>query len=343
MDLFELLLEAEQEDPPFIYESGATFRVVNDAILSMENDSRHHPRQYMDVHQLKAAAKLSAMVDIEIDSKEMDELVKLWTEGVDSFISDARFHGYDPYSGIEVTHVKTALEALVSEGNRIVLPKSIRFSRETYTKVKDLMKKAEGTYKRNGFDFAEDVDTEDVLQRLRKGEVINTKKELQQFYTPRDLALRVQDLAGDIYPGSLILEPSAGRGALLEGLDKDLIHCCELDERNRQYLTEQGYTLVGKDFMEFETDQLYDLILANPPFTKNQDIMHVRKMYELLADDGVLVSVMSIGWQQNSMKKQTTFREWISEIEADVIDIPAGMFKESGTTVSTCIVKIRKQ
>lgn len=343
MDLFSMLAETETCKPDYIYETGARYADVNNALICMENDARFHPYQYMEASELASAARKSGGIEIEIDSPEMEEFIELWTAHVDLFIKESRQHGFDPYAGIEVTHVKTALEALCSEGNRIVLPKTIRFNRETYTTVKDLMKKAEGKYRKNGFDFEDDVDTEDVLCRLRRGEVINTKKELQQFYTPRDLSERVQDIAGDIEPGSMILEPSAGRAALLEGLPKGNIHCCELDKRNRQYLTDQGYTLVGEDFMKYDTDQLYDVILANPPFTKNQDMMHVRKMYDLLADDGVLVSVMGTGWQRNSLKVHIAFREWISEIGAEVIDVPEGAFKESGTTVSTCIVKIRKQ
>lgn len=342
MDLFSIIAEDYGQVFEPVFETGASFADVNNALICMENDRRYHPYQYMEPSELAAAAEKAGGVQIEIDSEEMDELLGLWTDHVDQFVKEARQHNWDPYAGIEVTHVKTALEALRSEGSRIVLPKTIRFTKETYAKVKDLMKKAEGKYRKNGFDFADDVDTEDVLLRLRRGEVINIKKELQQFYTPRDLAMRVQNLVGDIEPGSMLLEPSAGRAALLEGLPKGtIIHCCELEEKNRQYLTDQGYTLVGDDFMKYATNQLYDVILANPPFTKNQDMMHVRKMYDLLADGGVLVSVMGTGWQRNSLKRHIAFREWILEIGAEVIDVPEGAFKESGTTVATCIVKIR--
>jgi len=73
-----------------------------------------------------------------------------------------------------------------------------------------------------------------------------------------------------------------------------------------------------------------------------QDIDHVRHMYDLLAEGGVLVSIMSPGWKCGNTRKRKEFREWRKEVDAEVFDVPAGAFKASGTNVSTCIVRIRK-
>nr|USU34620.1 hypothetical protein NG677_23640 [Methylobacterium sp.] len=76
------------------------------------------------------------------------------------------------------------------------------------------------------------------------------KQELQQFYTPHDLARWVIDEAY-IAPGMFVLEPSAGRGALaaptvLAGCE---VHCVEVDHRNFQKLCSTPYaSVVGDEF-----------------------------------------------------------------------------------------------
>jgi hypothetical protein len=83
--------------------------------------------------------------------------------------------------------------------------------------------------------------------------------------------------------------------------------------------------------------------VANPPFSKNQDIDHVMKMYDLLKKGGRLVSIMSSHWKTSKNKKETEFREFIKKTKATVKDVEAGAFKQSGTNVATVIVVIDKK
>ena len=96
------------------------------------------------------------------------------------------------------------------------------------------------------------------------------------------------------------------------------------------------------DFMKVVIPQRFDRIIANPPFSKNQDIDHVKKMYKLLRKGGRLVSVMSNHWNVSSNKKETEFKEWLDKVESEVYDIPSGTFKKSGTLVGGKIVVINK-
>lgn len=47
-------------------------------------------------------------------------------------------------------------------------------------------------------------------------------------------------------------------------------------------------------------------------------------------------------WKFASEKKCVDFREWLEEVHGEVFEIGAGEFKESGTTVSTMAVVIKK-
>ena len=98
------------------------------------------------------------------------------------------------------------------------------------------------------------------------------------------------DLA-EIQPYQSILEPSAGRGAIVKGIldryssDVD-IDMCELLDLNYNYLKdnfiEQNsntslHLLQEKDFLKLPIEKKYHRIIANPPFNKNQDIKHILK------------------------------------------------------------------
>jgi hypothetical protein len=66
------------------------------------------------------------------------------------------------------------------------------------------------------------------------------------------------------------------------------------------------------------------------------------KMYEKLEDGGTLVSIMSRHWINSSNKKETAFKEWLRGVGYQSLDVDAGEFKESGTSIATIIVIIIK-
>ena len=106
-------------------------------------------------------------------------------------------------------------------------------------------------------------------------------------------------------------------------------------------LAVEGVVYMGENFLE-ECDDKYNRIVANPPFTKNQDIDHVMKMYECLLPGGKLVSITSEHWELSQNKKETEFREWLSEVNAIIDTIDKGAFKTSGTMVGGKIIIINK-
>ena len=109
-----------------------------------------------------------------------------------------------------------------------------------------------------------------------------------------------------------------------------------------RYLDGKPYEVItGQDFLQYDGEQ-WDRIVMNPPFSRQQDIDHVMKAYELLAPDGILVSVMSVSFQFRTNRKSEEFRDFLDSVGASVYDLPEGAFKESGTMIRSCIVVIRK-
>jgi hypothetical protein len=229
------------------------------------------------------------------------------------------------------------------EENVVKLPQQ-QLERSLYLEVAKSLQLIGGKWKGGkvqGFVFQEDPT--ELLEQIANGDKRNLKKEFQFFGTPSNLADRLVELS-EIENDMSILEPSAGQGAIIKAINRKLpnkiVDCYELMDINRTFLSKiETSNLIGDDFL-IECDTKYDRIIANPPFSKNQDIEHIYKMYDCLNDSGIIVSVASKHWQFSSNKKESDFKNWLGSSE--IIDIEAGEFKESGTMISACIIKIRK-
>jgi hypothetical protein len=92
------------------------------------------------------------------------------------------------------------------------------------------------------------------------------------------------------------------------------------------------------DFLEVPNFVNIDKIIANPPFSKSQDVKHILKMYDCLDKWGRIVSIASTSIKTRSGKIYDDFRE----LRPDFIEIEDGAFKDSGTMVNSVIVIINK-
>ena len=230
------------------------------------------------------------------------------------------------------------------EGNLLKLPPE-RMSTSEYNDVKRILLKSEGVYKKNAFEFEEPAI--DVYLRILGGEEYNMRKKYQYYGTPAATGDYMVKLA-EIECGMSFLEPSAGRAALMNAIwrvcPEAKIDYFEAMPTNLKVLKElSNEAFLGEDFLKIKTSKKYDRIIANPPFSKDQDQAHIRLMFEFLAPKGRLITVSSTHWQFATDKHSTAFREWIAKIGARVIDVPAGTFKESGTMVPTVIIVADKK
>lgn len=166
-----------------------------------------------------------------------------------------------------------------------------------------------------------------------------------QFYpTPGELARLLVEFA-DITGEDVVLEPSAGRGDLLRAIAEarpSEIECCELMPENRARLEEDGWELVGADFLKLRRYARYSRIVANPPFTNDQDLRHLKHMYELLKFGGRLVCVTSAHHRRSAVLEHVEFRQWLDARGARVYELGKGAFDEIGVDVETVIITIDK-
>lgn len=191
-----------------------------------------------------------------------------------------------------------------------------------------------------------EVEEESEIKKLER-ELVGTNygRESDYFPTPPDLARRVAETA-DIRSGMTVLEPSAGKGNLLDAIAEAQpeaeIEAVEMLDKLRKLVELKGYNLVGHDFMDFEPGKQYDRIVMNPPFKDEQE--HIRKAYDLLAPGGRLVAITSPSWTFNKNKKAEAFREWVDDNGGYAEELPEGSFArgEVSTGVATRLLVMDK-
>jgi len=235
------------------------------------------------------------------------------------------------------------LETFIIEGNKAHLPKD---NLVNYAKIKAALTKAGGKYSSKGyFQFEAGLDPIEIISDLIGGKKINHQQSTQFFATPEQVGLDLMATLGGI-EGKEVLEPSAGDGALAD-LAKGAGATVTVVENwtpNVIKLQDKGYDVIDKSFLEVTPDDIgdFDVILANPPFSKNQDIDHVMHMMSFLKPGGTLAAIMSTSAFKGSQAKQREFQAFIAENNASATKIEANAFKESGTSVETMQLIFKK-
>jgi hypothetical protein len=236
--------------------------------------------------------------------------------------------------------LEISISTMMVDGNNLRLPEG---NMRNYAAVKKALITAGGKYQKGGF-FSFKEDAAVIQARLVGGEVINDVKKFQYYPTPENLAHELVNRAC-IGKHHKCLEPSAGQGAIAQFMECYSLWLIEIMPQNIPVLHRTKFPanhthIVEKDFLSICDFNGFDRIVANPPFTKNQDIKHVIHMMRHLAPDGRVVSVMSNSWRSGSHKIQKAFRQFIADSDSAIVDIPAGAFKESGTNIASCYVVI---
>lgn len=192
----------------------------------------------------------------------------------------------------------------------------------------------------------------------------------KQFYpTPIELATKMVNSISDWRYIETILEPSAGTGNIVEVLakkehifygnrfDVDLIevqpelrailkekfsndnyYLLSSEERKRKFDNEP--TIVGDDFLKFDTFKHYDLIIMNPPF--NNGATHLLKALEMQKNGGTIVCLLNAETIKNPFsneRKQLVML--LQKYNADVEYIEnAFINSDNSTAVEVALIKV---
>jgi predicted RNA methylase len=243
------------------------------------------------------------------------------------------------------------LSRVTVEGNTIFLTCG-QLDRKQYQAVNEVLENMGGKWNRKAKGHVYPEDPTDKLEQVLLTGEITPPKSFGYFPTPPELAKRVVSLA-DIKAKMMVLEPSAGRGAIAKeahaAADKVMVDMYELLPDNYEALISLDLKLSGVakpcDFLTVAPNPVYDRVCMNPPFSVEgdgqADITHVLHAWKFVKPGGRLVSIMSAGVTFRENKKTLAFRELVDRhgyIERN----PEGAFKESGTAVNTVTVVLDK-
>ena len=218
-----------------------------------------------------------------------------------------------------------------------------QLERKQYVEVNKVLEAMGGKWNRKSKGHIFSGNPTDKLEAIILTGEYDKPADYGYFPTPMDLVDNMIGMA-ELTPNMRVLEPSAGRGAIAERVARitgyDNVHCFELLPDNCEALMEYGFMKTECcDFLTVETKPLYDRVIMNPPFARQQDIDHVTHALKCVNPRGRLVSIMSSGVIFRQNRKTLDFLALI-EGRNKIISNPSESFKLSGTLVNTVTIII---
>lgn len=155
-------------------------------------------------------------------------------------------------------------------------------------------------------------------------------------------------MMGENFIGKTILEPSAGKGNIVDWLKANgvgRVIACEKDENLKKLLTGKC-DIIADDFLSVTSEQIshVDYIVMNPPFSDS--IRHILHAFEIAPAGCVIIALcnshsVSRGWQDNSTKQKLLetielygCEEYLGSVFEDA---------ERNTDVTVSMVKLYKE
>ena len=245
--------------------------------------------------------------------------------------------------------VLRALQAGSWRDGGFIMP---QLERRLYLKAAEVLKALGGKWDRKSQStLFEDEDVAAALQEaVETGKYCDPQRLYEFFETPASLAEAMAAALGakvdsggtatGSWQGKSALEPSAGAGALACELRRHgaEVWTIDVDPSREAPLRAAGFHHATNDFLEVAPSRDYDVIMMNPPFSRSQDVKHVRRAWEFLKPGGRLAAILAAGWTFRSDRLATEFRQWLEEIGADWEHLPENSFKAAGTSVRTTLV-----
>ena len=229
------------------------------------------------------------------------------------------------------------------DGNKLYLQGQL--DRKQYVSINEVLEtiglKRNRKEKAHIAECSPDELTQAIDDIIDTGEVETLKETIKkfQFYeTPREVAEYLVNLA-DLKEDDYVCEPSAWHWAIADCMKYmwDQLHLYEIDPIKCKILEEKWYKVHNIDWLNHNNIS-FDKIIANPPFSKSQDVKHILHMARKLTVGGRLVSIASASIKRREGK----LYDELKTLNPEFIELPDWSFKDSWTMVNTVIVLINK-
>lgn len=310
--------------------------------LYLSNDKEHSDSIYELIRPDGTLNPESIKVYVESLSGNRTIVLDEWAEGEVDWAEIARDWLADGAPALETGPLQVLAELTVEDGV-VYLPRQL--DRKLYQKVDEILQGLGGKWNRSRKGHVFDEDPSAQIETIVLTGRYTKPENFDYFPTPPALARFLVSKA-DVRQGMRVLEPQAGQGGIADEitkvLGKDAVTTIELQERNAKVLREKGYQPLVMDFLDYRSNERFDRVVMNPPFSPCQaDIAHVLKAWEFVATGGRLVSVMASSITFRTNKKTDDFRRFV-EAHGEIIMNDPDAFRSSGTLVRTVTVVLDK-
>ncbi|MEV6334643.1 hypothetical protein AB0M12_07985 [Nocardia vinacea] len=244
-----------------------------------------------------------------------------------------------------------------TEGNNLFLPKQL--STADYRRVDRVIEAMGGKWNRRAQAHVFPGDpTEAIEAAVARGKTLNTSRKVLEAYfaTPEGLARHI--VAGEhsgiaaLAPGTHVLEPSAGDGALVRAILETnptvQVTAVEPDrERAAAIEYDPRVTIVVSGFEEFAATATpqFAAVVMNPPFAlpgrSTVWMDHLYAAWELLIGGGQLLALAPGNYTFRTDRDHRAMREFVTE-HGGSEELPSGAFTTSGTQVDTVLLHARR-
>lgn len=175
----------------------------------------------------------------------------------------------------------------------------------------------------------------------KKSDSTDICKDLQYYPTPEAVTTAILRNAS-LQDGDEILEPSCGAGGVMDVIAKSVradyrgisprvsMIGVEVHPGRCAEARAKGYAVVNANFLEWQTQKRFTMVIMNPPFYGKHYAKHVRKAFDLLKPGGALYAVLPVTARDN--------HGLLDDLKPKWQDLPVGSFRESGTCVNTVIM-----
>lgn len=241
-------------------------------------------------------------------------------------------------------------------------PKSIsvtkQLARSDYSKVKVLLERLGGVWNSSAQQFDFTRDPELLIQRVVDFGSQNVNK-WSYYPSTQNVFDFMKDHTSLEFFGAgdrtlKVLEPSAGEGFLIksllsfaeqEGRSFDVAGY-DIDPINVLCCQEHGLDVTQSDFLDVTPEPIYDLICMNPPFSGETFIKHIFHAQKFLKPDGVLLSVIPVGWHTRAKSKGAQdLLEQIQLLCPENLDEGNFLDKDTfkGVSIDTAVIELRSR
>ncbi|EEP4004750.1 methyltransferase [Salmonella enterica] len=244
---------------------------------------------------------------------------------------------------MQVTNdVLNALSRSRVEGNLLFLADQL--DRSLYLKTNKVLEAAGGVWNRKQKAHIFTMDASERIDQIILSGSIEIPRDVFNFIpSPNGLISEMITRSAPV-AGERVLEPEFGDGRILKAIKQStpgaLITGVELnDERFQQvknnFSLSEGIELVHADFLSYQPDNPFDVIIMNPPFLKRSDIKHVMHAIAMLTKNGRLQAILSAGVLFRKDNLTVALTERVKQLGGNFTPLPVATFKESGVNVNT--------